>query len=182
MRISFGEHSVVLHSWETKEEMIGFLEKCDAGSILLGEGEELPVDFFSVVVHWGGLRLHRFGVGICSEGHGLTPQLLLQPTHNELIIGLNSEVVGVNVVEKTVDFRIGLDSLFYDFLPLNECHLILVLHEIGVIAMTEDGKEIWHYSRDIMEDYFIKEEWIYLKFMDAENVKLCLSSGIVKAE
>ncbi len=180
MRISFGEHSVVLRSWETKDEMIGFLEKCDAGSILLGEDEELPVDFYSVAVHLGAIKLHRFGVGICSEGHGLTPQLLLQPTKNELIIGLNDEVVGVNVIEKTVDFKIGLDSLFYDFLPLDEYQTILVFHEIGVVVITEDGQEIWHYSKDIVEDYFVEKEWLHLKFMDAGMVKLDLSSGIVK--
>ena len=66
--------------------MTSFLKKCDVGSILLGQDAQQYVDYFSITVHLVNTG-NRFGVGIISEGHGLTPQVLPDSRRQLLIIG-----------------------------------------------------------------------------------------------
>ena len=174
--ISFGKHSIESQSWETESEMTSFLKKCDAGSILLGQDAQQYIDYFSITVHFTHTGA-RFGVGIISEGHGLTPQVLLDSQRQLLIIGLNHQVVGIDMTKREASFHIdlGLGALFFQFIPIAELQTILVLHEIGIVAISEDGKPLWEYSADdIIEDWKVKNEKISLKLMDAQPVELDL--------
>lgn len=177
MRVTFGSHNLEITSWETKREMLNFIEKCDAGSLLLGKEAEQEIEFYSVIIHleWSGV--HRFGIGICSEGHGLSPHLFLLPKSEILLFGLNKEVSAIDLNNREVYFRIKLDSLFRSFLPLSQESIILIFHEIGVIAISEEGDKLWKYERDIIANAYIKKDNLYLEFLDDSPVGLSLSSG-----
>jgi hypothetical protein len=180
MQVTFGSNTVTLQVWQTKSEMLSYLSKCKAGSLVLGEDAEPEVNFYSATVSLGWAGVSRFGVGIYSEDHGLIPSLLLQPEAEVMIIGFNREVVGINVKDGKICFKILLDSLFYTFQVLYQQKLILVFHEIGVVAITKDGKEIWRYDKDIIVDSVIEDDKLNLKFMDAPPVSLCISSGLIE--
>lgn len=177
MQVTFGNNTITLQVWETKSEMLSYLSKCEAGSLLLGEDADQEMHFYSATVRLGQAGVNCFGIGICSEGHGLTPHLLLQPDAEVMVFGFNQEVVGINVKERKINFKIPLVSLFYNFLTLNQRQLILVIHEIGVVAITEEGKEIWRYDKDIINDWVIEDDKLHLKFMDAPPVSIEISSG-----
>ena len=156
--------------------MTSFLKKCDVGSILLGQDAQQYVDYFSITVHLVNTG-NRFGVGIISEGHGLTPQVLPDSRRQLLIIGLNQQVVGIDMTKREASFQIdlGLGALFYHFVSVAELQTILVFHEIGIVAISEDGKPLWEYSTDdIIEDWKVKNGKIPLKLMDAQPVELDL--------
>ena len=96
-----------------------------------------------------------------------------------MIFGFNSEVVGISIEEKRQRFRIGLDGLFRAFIQLKEEKIILVSQEIGVVAMAEDGEELWRYSKDVVIDFRIEQSTVILTFMDSPSVSLDLSNGQV---
>jgi len=177
MQVTFGNNTITLQVWETKSEMLSYLSKCEAGSLILGEDADQEIHFYSAIVSLGWAEVNRFGVGICAEGHGLIPHLLLQPDAEVIIFGFNREVVGINVEDGKINFKIPLDSLFYNFLALNQWQLTLVIHEIGVVAITEEGKEIWRYDKDIIRDWVIEDDKLHLKFIDAPPVSIQILSG-----
>lgn len=177
MRISFREHILELQSWPDKHEMQSALAACNAGSLLLGESSEQEREFYSVTVFLGYAGLRTLGVGICSEGHGITPGLLLQPTRSTLVFGFNSQVAGVNIADENIAFTVTLDSLFYHFLPLPEQDKFLVVHEIGAVALSSVGRILWKFNQDIVTDAVIRENRLYLDFMDSPSVCLDLGDG-----
>ena len=188
MKLSFAEHIVELQTWESKSEMLDFLARCDAGSIVLGEGAEQEVDFCSATVHLSysasalsgeiELRGERLGVGICSDGLG-EPHLLLVPEKQMLMFGFNAEAVGVSVKDRNVRFRAPFNySPFRSFLRIWQQEIVLVLHEIGLIALTEEGNELWRYEDDVIADCTIDRGKLHLTFMDSAPIIIDIASGV----
>ena len=181
MLISFAEQTFKLNAWGTKRELAYTLANCDAGSMTLGEDIEEPHKFYSVIAYleWPKTDAGHFGIGICSEDHGLVPHLLLQPRTDLVVCGFNSEAVGIDIKSTKTNFRILLDSLFSSFVSLTRQKVILIFHEIGVVAITQDGKELWRYSQDVIVDYKIREDSLELNFMDSPPLTLDLGNGKV---
>jgi len=177
LRISFGKNSLGIRSWETESEMISFLQHCDGGSALLGQDAEQRAGFVSIDVQYNESPWPCFGVGMVSEGHGLSPQALLRPERQVVIIGLNKQIVGVDVDNREVCFEMDLDSLFFCFLSVDSLQIILVFHEIGVTAIKEDGSVIWQFSRDVIETWDIGDEWLSIEFVDIAPMRIHLVSG-----
>ena len=180
MLVSFAQHTIELKSWETSQGMIEFLQGCDAGSpLFLGEDSAQENSFYSAVVNldWNRASVQRFGIGIYSGDHGLKPHLLLQPDGQTLVLGFNNEAVGVSINDKRELFRISLDSLFRSFVLLSQKKIILVFHEIGVVAIAIEGQELWRYDKDIITECRIEGESLQLKFMDSPSVNLNIPTG-----
>lgn len=179
MEIAFGQHRVRLQSWQTRDEMEAFLAGCDSGRLVLGEDAEGAVSFYSAAVylHRDGSLAGRFGVGIWSEEHGLLPSLLLNPEKGLLVFGFNREVVGIGFPEGMVRFRVVCYTLFHRFIPISEPKSILLLDEIGVISITEEGVENWRFYRDIIVSWSIADGKLRLDFMDEPSVTLALKNG-----
>lgn len=182
MNLSFAEHRIELHSWDTKKEMLDFLGRSE-GSLVLGENNEQEVEFYSATVHITCSKTDReaesdiFAIGICSQGLGLKPQLLLLPQKELLIFGFNSETVGINLKREVV-FRITFDRLpFRSLIHLWQQQVVLALHEIGVVALTEEGKEVWRYSKDVLTGCTINLNQLHLAFMDSSPVTLNILTG-----
>lgn len=190
MRLSFAGHIIEIQTWETKGDMMNFLANCNAESLVLGEDAEEEVGFYSASIHlnysaklypiWNELIGSRFDVGVCSEGHGLKPHLLMLSEKQLVIFGFNSEVVGISIKNREVSFRTSLDySLFRSFVHLSQVEIVLAFHEIGVVALTEDGKELWKYSEDVIIDSLIDRDTLQLSFMDSPPVSINVLSGSV---
>jgi hypothetical protein len=179
MLFTFGENTVQNQSWETKREMLEFLTRSTNGYVLLGENAEQAILFYSIIVCSDTLKKGCYGIGINSEGHGLKPYVLLRPEISIVILGFNSEVVGINVESREIQFRLSLESLFHSFIYLYHQKIILIFHEIGVIAITEKFLEIWRFSVDVITEYFIESDVLHIKFMDSAPVRISISSGLV---
>jgi hypothetical protein len=188
MNLSFAEHVIELRSWPSKRELIDFLAHCDAGSIMLGEDAGQESEFYSAVLHlnYSAISLRRLnesggrllGIGICSENPSVKPNLLLLPERQMLIFGFNSEVVGVSVEDKEVYFRTVFDHLpFRSFIYLEQTRSILVFHEIGVAAITEEGQELWRFDKDVIVGCSMGNEMLHLDFMDSPSITLNTLTG-----
>ncbi|GIV96378.1 MAG: hypothetical protein KatS3mg057_1035 [Herpetosiphonaceae bacterium] len=178
MHISFINYSIELQSWEDKQSMMLFLTTCENGHLLFEE--EYQQQFHSVTVFLDHSRSNRLGIGVCAEKHGLVPQLLLQPEHSRLVLGFNSVIVGIRVPVGELDFRLNLDSLFYSFWPLYDKNILLVIHEIGVLALSPSGQILWSFSRDVITKVDVIEDRIQLEFIDSPSINLNVVNGSVE--
>src|SRR5262249_807008 len=152
MHLSFNEHCLELQSWEEKSQMAALLARCDLGSLILGEEAEQEVEFYSVTVHPQRNGMHHVGIGSGWEGHSL----MLEPGKEVLLLGVNREIVAIRVPEGQITARVTCDWLFYQFVALRQPKITLAFDEIGVIALTQEGKEIWRYSKDVIVDWTIE--------------------------
>ncbi|MDM8550855.1 hypothetical protein QUF72_12280 [Desulfobacterales bacterium HSG2] len=101
---------------------------------------------------------------------------------NRLIIGFNSQVVAVDLIKRKIALQLRFSSLFRSFVHLKAYQMLLVFHEIGVIALTERGEEIWSFDEDIIDDCVIENGILSLTFFDADPVMLEVLSGTLKNE
>ena len=177
MLLSFGEYTVELGRWEGWHEMSRYVAECELGNVVLGEDAEYYSDYHSATVRPGLNGLRCFGIGLVSEGHGLEPHLLLRPSTGELIFGLNRQAVWVSVEERRIVSRIQLNSPFRAFLPIERHNTLLILHEVGVLALYERDQEAWRYDGDIVSNYWVEGEKLHLEFMDAPQTSLDLRTG-----
>ncbi len=180
MNIAFAEHTIELHTWENKGQMVNFLAQCEAGNLLLGENSEQERQFHTAVIRLGTAGLAQFGIGICSQGHGLTPTVLLRPNESKLLFGFNSEVVGIDLVSKQIAFTLPLDALFHAFLPLDDQNLVLVVHEIGTVALTWQGEAVWQFDEDIITNVTLEKDRLYFEFMDSSPIYLNFADMVTK--
>src|SRR5687767_13097799 len=97
MQIQIGGHCIETGSFASKDQLATALATCPDGSLMLGENSEQQAGFHfaHIVVKCSSRR--GFGVGVCSEGHGLTPKVLIWPEAGSLLVGFNSEVVAIQI-------------------------------------------------------------------------------------
>lgn len=176
MRISFSSHTIEIASLDMEDEL---RSKLTATSLLLGEDVEDKSKFYLLTfsLDCGRARSPQFRLGICSEDGSLVPTILPLPEDELVIIGFNKEIVGWSSINKVCSFRLILDSLFASFLNLPKQGCILGIHEIGVVAITKAGQELWRYDKDVVTEYFVENDKLRLKFMDTPPIWLRLSDG-----
>jgi hypothetical protein len=174
VHITLASNYFAIKSYETKSEMSSYLNFCDLGSILLGEDAQQSIHFYTLTIYEGSSD-NRFGVGVISDSTGSVPHVLALPSNKEILIGFNKRIAVVDFAKRIVKYQFCLDSSFFRFIHLK--NIVLVFHEIGVIALNESCNEIWRYDGDIIEDYEIENEDITLRMMDNQTVKITVSSG-----
>lgn len=167
-----------LRTWARREELEEYLRGLQGSSVLLGRDAQVGAAFYSVTLRWSGGNDVAYGV--ISEGHGLVPCALMEDPGIGLVIGLNQEVVGVEATKAQVRFRHELDALFWTFLLTPSPEVIVVIFEIGAMAIAPDGQELWRYSKDLVTDYAIVDNEVRLAFLDETPVSLDLASGAIR--
>jgi hypothetical protein len=151
-----------------------------ANEYFVGTSAEQQTEFYSVLFEEAARELGSlFAVGVCNEGLGVTPQLLLAPVSGLCMFGLNSEVVGVNVRTRSVEYQLPLDSLFRTMIPVFERDLVLAIHEIGAKAFrASNGSEVWSLVRDVVEDARLDGDTVRFRFMDSEPIAVDIATGL----
>jgi hypothetical protein len=188
MLLAINQHAVEVNSWEDKSALLSFLKKHKTPTIILGAEADQELEFFSAIVHVdyaarspvrkGQSSNTSWGIAIISEGQGVKPQLVGLPG-DLLVFGLNHQIVALSIVGGTEVFRYSFDSLFHAFIYSPKERILIVRNEIGVVALTESGNEMWRFDRDVITDCTISHEtsWIELTFMDSAPVTLDLVTG-----
>jgi hypothetical protein len=174
MRVCFLQHEIELLRWGNEGERDEYLSQCEAGRLMLGEDSEGQSSLYSVTVHRGNTG-QRLGIGVRAEAHGLTPTLLLNESTGDLWIGFNRTVVSVDLELAVVRFSIRLESLFHRFISV--AGRVLVLHETGVWALTTTGGTIWRHTTDLIENWDLRGEQLFLYLLDEPSVRISVSSG-----
>lgn len=186
MLIAIQENALEIQKWNDKSALSKFVSCLDGGGLILGDDAAQEDEFYSAVVHYnyaGQIKdkpsedsVGSWGIGIISEGHGLKPQLVVLK-NGILVIGLNHQVIGISVDKRSQLFKQSFDSLFHAFLYLSSIGMLLVINEIGVIALDENGNKLWGFERDVITACSVRDSQINLGFMDSESVSLDLLTG-----
>src|SRR4051812_8645131 len=140
---------------------------------MIGESSERENAFYSILCasEIAG-SASEYAIGVCSEGHGTAPQLLLSPEQETLTVGVDSAVIGVRIRTQPEEvFRISLDSLFRSFLRFEPSRLLLAFHEIGVVAIDDSGQQVWKFSLDVLESASLHGNALTMEFMDSDPVR-----------
>ncbi|HEY9704523.1 MAG TPA: hypothetical protein V6C58_18915 [Allocoleopsis sp.] len=177
MFVTFTNHLIEIKEYQNYTEMYQSLERCDLGHLILGEENTDYDQFYVAMIRLQTSGLHEFGIGICAESYGLKPHFLMLQKLNIILFGFNHQVVGVNIKKREIAFKINLHSLFYYFLPIVEKQIILIVQELDILAISEEGKELWHYGKDVITETSINGENIQINFMDENSASLNIISG-----
>lgn len=177
MQLSFLGHCIELSSYDTKEWLAAALNACPVGHLWLGENPDEEVGFYLARILLDCTSHRSFGIGICSQGHGLVPTMLLWREARAVVIGFNSELVAVEIPSCAVKFRQGLGSYFYSFVEHGDPKPLIVQHEIGLLALSVDGEVLWQFSQDVITGIRVDGPHLHLRFMDSPPVVLELAAG-----
>lgn len=149
MLLAFGPHLISTQSLSSKTELLKSLAQ-SPNSILLGE-DNAEDEFYLTTIHFPCEENQHFSIGIYAENHGIKPTLLLLPNQDLILFGYHQEITGINVKNRHLAFQIKLDSLFFYFWHLSTQEIVLIIQELGVLAITESGKELGRYqTKDII--------------------------------
>lgn len=180
MRISFLWADVECCSWRSRAALERHLNSIERSKMII-ESNDQEREFYSIIVDQKfqvATNIQRMSLGICSEGIGIQPQILLIPEFNALLVGSNNQIVAVDVVTGKIVFRIQLECTFYAMTYLNDRQIVLVIGEIEIMAFDINGRMHWNFfTNDIIQDTSIENELLYLSFMDDEPITLDITSG-----
>ena len=177
MVVTIGSYKLEHRQWSNKIQLREYLAKRCRKYAILGKNIEDTQEFFSVIIQAAEPPLDNSGVGICSMVIGLQPEIYLQPQNRILLVGFNSTVYGVDLLDSTVAFCHELNSPFYYFAPVSMPPRILVQHEVGIVMLTEEGEVLWKFDGDIITGLQYYDNKLELQFMDTSPISLELESG-----
>ncbi len=180
MQIAFGDYAVATERFETRDQMRGYLDRCESGHLWLGEEGEGRSRCDVAVVTAQRDAGYRFGLGIASEDHGLTPQILLHTSEPILLVGYGTSAAAVRFPEGRLLGRVELPFLFYRFAPTTRPGIVLGVCELGLSALTLEGAEVWvHTADDIVTDCQVEGDRVRILLFEGEAVTLRLDDGLV---
>lgn len=147
-----------------EKEMLHFLDKnSHQAHVLLRETSHPATDFFGILIANSSLDEAKLGIGISYYSHGLKPCYLIYPHGAKIFIGYNTLVAFIDLLDRTVQKIIRVDSIIYDILYLAD--VIILVCEADIIAFTEFGEQIWHFNTDIIEKFEINDGIGYVTYL-----------------
>lgn len=161
---------------DSKSELKEILRDEHYYCITLGEESQQEKEFYLFEASKKSDFKKGLRIGIISEGHGLKPSILFDSVNNVSYIGLNREVNVIDCENIVILKRLELDSLFYDMIPLESTLNIIIIHELGIKCISENGDIIWQYSTDVISDFKIIGETLKIT-TDEQIILIALSSG-----
>ena len=177
MRIAFGEREVELQSWAEQVELDRVLEEARVDSLIVGDDTQGQRAYHAVTVYSPLPARTKVRVGVIAGVHGIPPKVLLRPGNQEIWIGFNSRVVVVDAAVPLIRHAFELDSVFYQFLPIARRGMTLLIHEIGVTAVSDGGEVVWAVATDVISGVRLSEHELHLSLMDEGSVLLDPATG-----
>lgn len=154
-----------LKSWESKSVFLNYVTQGGA-YIMINNHVEAPRGYYSCTVG-GGTRTIRVGLIVNQRQQ---PVMLPLPSSGCALFGYDQSISVVDYESVSVGKTINLEGIFFEFIIDREKARILALHELGVVALSEYGDELWRYlADDIIESWSLADDHLVLKIMDAET-------------
>jgi hypothetical protein len=131
---------------DSYSELIELLRR-SARHIILGDSDESHREYWIATDH-------PCAVGICSQGHGIPPKVLQDPSRVLYWIGLNSRIACVDIEAGQVNCQCDLPCIFREFINLMSDGSVVVLHELGVVRANLSGELVWcHHASDLVTHF-----------------------------
>jgi len=176
MQVCIGTSELSLYATDRESEWHGILDSCEGKRIVLGTDAQGSIRYHVITIVEGGNRSSKWGIGIRSERHGIEPSILPRPEDDSVWVGYNREVVCLSLRKTGAELRLGLDSLFHQFIAIRDAPTI-ILCEAGVVALDTDGKLVWRRDTDLIQRWSLHGEFLYLQFADDLPIQLAVRTG-----
>jgi len=120
-----------------------------------------------------------FVCGFMYYDHGMKPQIIFQNDNPLLLLGFDKRVIYLNYLTKQTLVEKECLSLFYEFIEVRSCNLIIAVSELDVCAVDYNGKIIWSAGfRDVVEDYHrLHDDKLFVKCADGSELVLSIVDG-----
>ena len=113
--------------------------------LLLGDDDEAPRHFYIGIIS-------RCTLGVCSQGHGIKPSVLVDESREDFWIGFNSKVANVDLRSCRQRFVITLDCVFHAILGQMDDGSVIVVYELGACRVSRSGELLWNCSTGLVLD------------------------------
>jgi hypothetical protein len=173
----FGSYSIVIRTWESVAEWKAHLALADCDVVTFEDHESESIDIVSI-----DLRSDRGGnvalrIGILADKHGIDVTPVVEPQFERLVIGYSQYAVIISLVDGVVRQKLCLESPFNSFKNVPSYGLLLVFHDIGVVAIDGTSAVRWAYSKDVITGATCEGNRLLLTFMDSPDVSLRIEDG-----
>ncbi len=176
MRIIIGINELKLEKLErlTMNEIRNHFSSSKAKVILLDKAED-PINCYRLNYRAAGSENSIVEIGFFSS-FTIDPALLQIHGSNEILIGYDKYVSGINLDSLSHSFDIELNAPFYNF--INYLDDIIIIYEIGVMSINAKGIINWSFhSDDIISLFRVQDKSIAVNFFEGGKIKLELESG-----
>ncbi len=173
MKIVFGNHYITTTHFEIEYEFLEYLKSC-SNKLLLNSDDCYSDTYDVVTVH----SEEKLDIGLSYDWQGLQPNLLLFSEQKKIICSFGTEIVCIDCVLKDIVFRHTLNSLIFSINHVQNRNLIVIIHEMGVMVIHENGEKIWSCGgTDIIQDYKVDDNSVYILCEDGYDIKLSIFDG-----
>lgn len=161
--------------WGSKSLLLGYLSQWQK-SIVIGSDAEAPRGYYSCSL---GSSDNPIQVAIITNQPNI-PALLFLPQDRYVLVGHDQSISILDLKIVSISDSILLEGVFFEFFHDEKQGLVLALHELGCMALSEEGKVLWRYlADDILEDWKIANDQITFTEMDRdEPVVVSLLTGL----
>jgi hypothetical protein len=166
--------------WASQSELLAMLATEKSRSVLLGRSAEAPRAFYCFSVD---LDDGRREIAVVSSGLGSIPAAVLLP-RRRLLVAHDLTLTWIDLQAMQIEGSQSLGGVFAEFISVYRDDEVVVLHELGVLRVTADGRVVWSVDTDIVEDVTRDGDNLTLFLMDAPpknrapNVRSCPPSII----
>ena len=166
--------NVILKSWEAKSLLLNHIGQNPPG-VVVGSATQAPRGYYSCSVEGASGSLH---IGVIAN-QPKVPSVVYLAKSQLTILGYDQSVALVDYPSATLRQTTALDGVFFEFLWDEERAQVLVINELGVVAISELGLELWRYTTsDILEEWGKANDRLVLTLMDTSaSVELMLEDG-----
>ena len=180
MRIWFNNQNVVIDKWHDKTDLLKYLDRCEDGKLLFDYGQESNELYRSISIYSDYPR--KFGIGFITEYQGLLPQVLFLNDTETVLIGTTDAIIGCDLKSKKLLFKINTGgSIFWEFLIGDNKEIIIIACEYSVFTINKQGTKLWEYTCDVLQNYYIKDDFLFIEDMAKAKIKININTGKVES-
>jgi hypothetical protein len=150
------EKKFALVEHESETSLMEHLRARYNAYITLGDKIESPERFYS-------MEIDGLGVGISSR-FGIRPSAIVV-SNGIAIVGYDCRISGVDTRAVERLFDLATPAPFYCFLPGRDDRSVLVVHELGLRRISDDGAVKWSIDTDVVEEFQQRGTRVTLKAM-----------------
>jgi hypothetical protein len=121
------------------------------------------------------------GIGVCIDIVGAGFAGIVTPENHRAFIGHDCTVDVIDLVSRRVIQSANLLGPFYEFLEWQPRGLVLAIHELGLIAFSDDGEiKLEAHAPDIVEDWQVVGNLASLSLSDSRKMRVNLTTSSVE--
>lgn len=177
MRITFGEREIECRTYEDQSSFDESLGQKGVDSIIVGDDAEGQRGYHIISVHSAVPSRTTVRIGVVASIQGIVPKVMLRPASQDVWVGFGNRVVVIDTAVPLIRFVFETESVFYQFLPMSGTGMTLLLHETGLVAVSDGGEVVWAVSTDVVSAVRLSAVEVVLEFMDDEPLSLDPQTG-----